>query len=127
MLDYHVSHDIELSREFTKSPELVSYLISMDRLLIEDEIIDKFGYRTAIEKLFGKGVEHLGHLVANTAESLHSEYGLGAKKIKTIDKFVHGQGLSLGSNNSLWKRYRATVPPLFRILRGKAPGEHALA
>jgi hypothetical protein len=126
MTVYERTHDIEIRDEFIKSAAMVSYLISMDRLLLEDEIVETFGYRTAIEKLFGKGIKHIGDLVALTPERLRKKYRLGNRRIIKIDRFVRSQGLSLGSNNSFWMRYRATVPPPFRIVAHESHGHNEL-
>lgn len=106
--------ELENQRVWNTYPvETAQYIALLDKFTIEDEFC--IGLGDGATRIFGAGLERVGDLIALSPEVAADRCDLSSAMMCKLVKILNELGLSLGSDVSRWRDYRATVPADFRL------------
>ena len=104
-----------MSRTLAVEPKHVLRFCRLDRMIIENDVVEVLGMEVCLDKLFRQGVFYIGHLIAISEQDLALHFELNQVEVRAVKEVVQALRLSLGNPDPDWQAYRLTVPRFFQL------------
>lgn len=110
------AYELEVRRIWNSLPlEIAKYYTLLDAYTLEDEFYIALR-SVAAERIFGRGIERVGDLIAMSADEVRERASLNPVELRKLTAVLARMGLAFNSDVEQWRAYRKTVDPDFRLM-----------